>query len=76
MNISELGQLLQQQFPDADIPAIEPSLGVGSFPEWDSLGHFNFLLLVESEAGIRFDMDEMSEMKTLAEIIDVIARKS
>lgn len=62
-----LEQLLRQQFPNADFKGGE-DLRVGSFPEWSSLAHFNFLLMVEENYGAHFSVEEMSEMKSLAEI--------
>lgn len=60
--------LLQKHFPDVSLAEADETLHVGSFPEWDSLAHFNFLLRIEQEYGVRFTMEELSEMKSLAEI--------
>jgi acyl carrier protein len=59
-----LEQLLHQHFPTA-VFADDAHLGIGSFAEWTSLAHFNFLLLVEETYAVRFSLDEMSEMKDL-----------
>jgi acyl carrier protein len=75
MKISELPKLLKEQFPDVKIPSAYIDLAVGSFPEWDSLGHFNLLLLIEESFGVRFTMEEMTEMKALKEIAEVLAIK-
>ena len=75
MKISELPKLLKEQFPDVKIPDPYMELAVGSFPEWDSLGHFNLLLLIEESFGVRFTMEEMTEMKALKEIAEVLAIK-
>ena len=45
-----------------------PIWGVGAFPEWDSLGTFNLLVLVEDTFGVRFSPEDMAEIKTLADI--------
>ncbi len=73
--ISDLTRLLKEQFPNAQIQIPEESLSVGSFPEWDSLGHFNYLLLVEQHYGIRFSVEEMSELKSLLDISKALASK-
>lgn len=62
-----LDQLLRQNFPDAVFENCS-NLQIGSFPEWTSLAHFNFLLAVEEHYGIRFSVDEMGEMKSLADL--------
>lgn len=64
----KLEALVQEQFPTAKFNPDDPRLGVGSFPEWDSLGTFNLLLLVEQTYGVRFSTEEMAELKSVAAI--------
>ena len=75
MKISDLPELLKKQFPVDEIPNPYIELAVGSFPEWDSLGHYNLLLLIEESYGVRFTIQELSETKTLKEITEVLAKK-
>lgn len=70
-----LATLLRQQFPDAVIGGDPAELRLGSFPQWDSLGHFNFLMLIEETYGVRFSVEEMTEMKGLAEIRRAVAAR-
>ena len=63
----KLDDLVRAHFPSAQfVDASE--LHVGSFADWTSLAHFNFLLLVEETYGIRFSVDEMSEIKSVRDI--------
>ncbi len=71
----KLTDLLRQLFPGAAFDESDPSLGVGSFAEWDSLGHFNFLLLVEETFGLQFSVDEITELKTLSQVRENLAAK-
>ena len=48
---------------------------MGDFPEWDSLGHLNFLLSVEKSFKIKFTMEEMMEIKDFDEIIKSINKR-
>lgn len=66
--MTRLEDLLRQQFPAASIPHDISGLCVGSFPEWTSLAHFNFLLLIEEAFQLQFTVDEMSELKSIADI--------
>jgi acyl carrier protein len=66
--VPTLEEILRQQFPDAVFDPADPHLGVGSFPEWDSLGTFNLLMLVETAYGVRFNPEDVAELKTLADI--------
>jgi acyl carrier protein len=68
-----LSDLLKEQFPAASFDAGDATLAIGAFPEWDSLAHFNFLMLVEESYGIRFSVDQMSELKSLAAIRGALA---
>ena len=43
-------------------------MGQGNIPEWDSLGHFNYLMEIEQEYEIRFTPQEISELKTISKI--------
>jgi acyl carrier protein len=65
--MSQLDSLVRQHFPNA-VFEDGADLYAGSFPEWTSLAHFNFLLAVEQSFGVRFTVEEMSEMKSLREI--------
>jgi acyl carrier protein len=65
---------LQQQFPKAAIPSTD-GLAVGAFPEWDSLGHFNYLMLVEETFDVRFSVEEMAELKGLDQIAAALASR-
>ena len=75
MKISDLTDILKKQFPEEEISNSSSDLGVGSFLQWDSLGHYNLLLLVEESYGVRFTIEEMSEMKSLRDIAEVLALK-
>jgi acyl carrier protein len=75
MPLARLRTLLEEQFPDSEIPADTAALGLGSFPAWDSLGHFGFLMLIEQDFGIRFTVAEISELKHLGEIDRALGAK-
>ena len=73
--MTDLFTLLEQQFPSATVTRDDYQLGLGAFPEWDSLGHFNFLLLVEQTFSVRFDPEELAMMKQLQDIRDALLRR-
>ena len=75
MTQMRLKKLLRQEFPKAEFNDLDENLGVGAFPGWDSLAHFNFLMAVEEDFGIRFSMDEMSELKNLRQIKEALSAK-
>lgn len=70
--MNDLIALAHQQFPQASVNA---QSALGSFPEWDSLGHFNLLLLVEQHYAVRFEPHELAELKSLADIQQALQNK-
>lgn len=69
-SVEDLRNLLSKAFPNTDLPDDLTNLGYGSFAEWDSLGNFALLLLIEEHFGIKFTMNELSEIKTIEEIME------
>lgn len=70
--MNDLIALACQQFPQANLNA---QSALGSVPEWDSLGHFNLLLMVEQHYGVRFEPHELAELKSLADIQQTLLSK-
>jgi len=71
-----LTSLLRRHFPTAKFDENDSTLAAGSFPEWDSLSHFSFLLSVEETYGVRFGLGEISELKSLAAIRQALDGKA
>ena len=69
MNHDQLLATIRETFPTAKFDDKEANLGLGSFPEWDSLGNFNLLLRIEETAKIRFNSEQISEIKNVTAII-------
>ena len=44
--------------------------------DWDSLEHINLISAVEDEFGIRFKMGEVSSMKNVGEMVDIIKSRA
>jgi acyl carrier protein len=57
--------------PDAEITMSKKR---GDLPGWDSLGHLTVIMEIERELGIRFPMDQINELQTVAAVCD-LARK-
>lgn len=68
MTPPSLRDVLRNAFPAAVFDATDPNLTIGAFPEWDSLAHFNLLLLIEESYGVRFSTEELAELKSVAQI--------
>tara|TARA_Y100000389_G_C17265510_1_gene415240 strand:- start:413 stop:652 length:240 start_codon:yes stop_codon:yes gene_type:complete len=61
-------------FKKRDIKKIH-NLKIGSFKEWDSLSHFNFLLQIEKDFKIRFNTNDFSTLITIKDISKKIKQK-
>jgi len=47
----------------------------GDLKKWDSIGHMAMVAAMEKEFKVEFDVDEIMEMQSVAEIIVVLTRK-
>ena len=68
LKMKKLEEILEIQFPEAGVDFSEKEYGIDTVKGWDSLGHFNLLLLLEHEYKIQFTADEMSDMKNTTHI--------
>ena len=44
-------------------------------PKWDSIGHMNMVSVLEKEFGLQFEVDEIMEMATVQNILDILAAR-
>ena len=74
ISIDQVEIILHEVFPAATYSEAIINLKLGDFEEWDSLGNFNLLLAFEEFCNIRFTLDEMTELKSIEQILKVINR--
>ncbi len=67
--INKMREVISIAFPNNLIPENIMELDYGAFEEWDSLGNFALLMLVEQKFGLEFTMKELSEIKSISQII-------
>jgi acyl carrier protein len=63
-------EILDQQSIEMD-----PSLKKGDIESWDSFGHINLMLGIESEFGVEFDSDEIGTLVSVGQIIEALQRR-
>jgi acyl carrier protein len=68
----DLKKIITAVFPDSDIPDSILNLQLGDLEEWDSQGHLNLLLYIEEIYNIRFTMNQMTEVKSIKQIIEAL----
>ncbi len=78
MNINEiiprLNEVFRDVFGDSSI-SVTPDTTSADIEDWDSIEHINLIGAVESEFGMRFKMREVSGMKNVGEMINIIQER-
>ena len=75
IDMKNVESILRDTFPTATLAGALQDLKLGDIDEWDSLGNFNLLLAFEEFYDVRFSMDEMADLKSIARIIDALKAK-
>jgi acyl carrier protein len=75
MNLHErLESIARDVFGDDDIVLTDDTTAE-DIPEWDSLGHVNFVYSVEQEFGVQFPADEFAELSDIGALKRELARR-
>ena len=66
-----LNNVFRDIFDDETI-VVKPATTSNDIEDWDSLEHINLIVAVEQEFGIKFNMNEVTTMKNVGEMVDII----
>ena len=66
-----LNNVFRDIFDDETI-VVKPETTSNDIEDWDSLEHINLIVAVEQEFGIKFNMNEVTTMKNVGEMVDII----
>ncbi len=66
-----LNEVFRDFFDDEDIELDEETTA-DDIDDWDSLNHITLIGAVEAEFGVKFTMGEVSGMKNVGEMADII----
>lgn len=66
---------LISDFLKIDINSITDDLGPGDIEEWDSLAHQGLILELEKTFEIKLDIDDILEMESVEEIVEIMTEK-
>ncbi len=67
-------RVMAQTF-DVAIKDIPDDAGIDSFPKWDSLGHLQLMLALETELGVHFSTNDMLDLLSLEALEDYLQRR-
>ena len=70
----KLNQVLQDVFDDDEIQ-VDDNTTSGDIEDWDSLEHINLIVAVEKKFGMKFNMGEVTTMKNVGEMADIILQR-
>jgi len=79
MNYEEIKKEIQDIFRDVfDDPELEidDQTAAGNMPRWDSLNHVILISGIEKKYGIKFDLDDMLNTRTVSDICHAVIRLS
>ena len=68
-------QIFRDNFDDEELD-ITPETCADDIEDWDSLEHINLVSAVEKAFGMKFRMQEVSGMKNVGEMADIIAARA
>ena len=56
------------------VPTVRPDMSIYNTLEWDSLAHLQILSTLENHFNCELDLDEVSEVQSVSDWIEVIER--
>jgi len=78
MTRAELFEKVQEIFRDIfddENLIIKESTNSNDIDDWDSLNHINLVVAIESEVKIKFNLEEVSTLKDVGAMLDLILLK-
>jgi acyl carrier protein len=72
--LQRIGEILRESLDDDGLRVSETT-SRDDVATWDSLGHIRILTAVEESFGVRFDLEEVSLITNIGQIVDLVLRK-
>ena len=66
-----LNNVFRDVFDDESI-VVKPETTANDIEDWDSLEHINLVVAVEQEFGMKFNMNEVTTMKDVGDMVEII----
>lgn len=70
-----LNAIFRDLFDDDTISVLEATTAQ-DIDDWDSLAHINLIVAIEQDFGIKFSMGEVTGMKNVGEMVDIITARA
>lgn len=69
-----LDEVFEEVFDDESIHVTDATTAE-DIEDWDSLEHINLVVAIENRFGIKFNMSEVTSMKNVGEMVDIILER-
>ncbi|MCD7959411.1 MAG: acyl carrier protein [Ruminococcus sp.] len=73
--MAKLNEIFQDVFDDDTITVYDDTT-TDDIDDWDSLEHINLIEVVEHEFDMKFRMQEVSDMKDVGEMADIVVERA
>ena len=70
-----LNEIFRDVFDDEDI-VVNAETNSDTIEDWDSLEHINLVVAIEKAFGLKFTMDEVTGMKNVGEMVEIIKARA
>ncbi len=70
----KLNHVFQDVFDDDSI-VVSDNTTAADIEDWDSLEHINLMVAIEEDFGMKFNMAEVTGLKNVGEMVDVILKR-
>lgn len=70
----KLNLVFQDVFDDDSI-VVNDNTTAADIEDWDSLEHINLMVAIEKDFGMKFSMAEVTGLKNVGEMVDVILKR-
>ena len=67
----KLNEVFRDVFDDEDITVTDTTTA-NDIDDWDSLDHINLIVAIEDCFGMKFNMGELTTMKNVGAMVDII----
>ncbi len=69
-----LNNVFRDVFDDDEI-VVNANTTANDIEDWDSLEHINLIVSVEQEFGMKFNMNEVTTMKNVGDMVNIISER-
>ena len=70
----KLQEIFRDIFDDEEL-VITEEMTAADIEDWDSLAQINLIIAIEKEFRIKFNLEEVSKLKNIGEMLDLIKLK-